>query len=234
MTLKSLVSRSSFRTRSHLRRQRSQELARPINEYSSLAPATLFCQTDSLEEKSHPLNPGDWSRHQVVEPFHVDAARAISSILNRALASESSLAFPEIEHFPQSLAKVRIVLHRSGIALIEVQHLELRSSVALLLTQIVSEALGVFVPNIRVVTKDTGRQQPCRSTLDEVGEYARRATLLACEDITSRLLSLAGRRINANPNEPLEVLSQSNIDVVEGVGVWLAGPEVDSNMEPFL
>jgi len=50
----------------------------------------------------------------------------------------------------------------------------------------------------------------------------------------SELRGLAGRRINANPNEPLEVLSQSNIDVVEGVGVWLAGPEANSNMEPFL
>ena len=136
-----------------------------------------------------------------------------------------------------STATARVVLHRSGSAVVATGIAEIGTGNTTVMPRIVAEALGVPARQVELVFGDSDLPFAPQAGGSRIVASVGRAILLACDDLKSKLAAMPGMQPGVNDETPLSVLSRTDVEAVEGFGSWSpTGPmpvTVESNAAHF-
>ena len=135
-----------------------------------------------------------------------------------------------------SKATAKVVLHRSGHAVIETGISEIGTGNTTVMPRIVAEALGLRPQDVELVFGDTDLPFAPQAGGSRIVASVGQAILRACEDLKSKS-ALLNQGLEISGLSPLAILQNTNVDAVEGYGEWSPdGPlpvSVESNAAHF-
>lgn len=136
-----------------------------------------------------------------------------------------------------SMATARVVLHRSGSAVVSTGIAEIGTGNTTVMPRIVAEALGIPIHRVELMFGDSDLPFAPQAGGSRIVASVGRAILLACDDLKSKLSATPGNLPSTNDEAPLGVLSRSGAEAMEGFGSWSpSGPmpvSVESNAAHF-
>lgn len=136
-----------------------------------------------------------------------------------------------------SEATARVVLHRSGKVTVETGIAEIGTGNTTVMPVIVAEALGVDTHDVELVFGNTDLPFAPQAGGSRIVVSVGHAVLLACQDLKDTLASAGRLRANTEHNTPLALLSRTQDETAEGLGIWKPQADqafsVESNVAHF-